>query len=492
MRIRKQVMAGLAWVASAGVAVAFAAQNVRCADAAARESGQAASIEGPLTLDAFRDVARGATPGVVNINTSKVLKRSRRHDPFWDYFFGNPGLERFFGPGLDEPRTQRSLGSGFVVDAEGYILTNNHVVDGADEIWVTFADQKRYEAKLVGRDQRTDVSLLKIEPKEPLTVLPLGDSDEVEVGQWVVAIGNPFGLGGNSVTAGVVSYKGRPFDLGRRRTPIEMLQTDAAINPGNSGGPLLDLRGRVVGINTLIVTQGVGQSAGVGFAVPIDVAKQILPQLREKGRVVRGWLGVLVQPVTEELARTFGMKEARGAIVAEVTPGSPAKDAGVRAEDVVLAVDGRAIREGGELSSIIASRPPGTKVRLSVRRDGVEKEIEVTLGTFPDEEAMDPEEAAGGRIGMSLRDLTPDLATRLDLPRDLQGVAVTNVEAGGAAEEAGLRPRDVIVSVGGSEVASVAAFEREIDRARPHRVARLRVRRGAAYLLLAIEVPVAR
>ncbi|HET7291538.1 MAG TPA: Do family serine endopeptidase, partial [Vicinamibacteria bacterium] len=415
-------------------------------------------------------------------------------DPFRD-FFGDEMMERFFGPqgrgdgGRSERETQRSLGSGFVIDKDGYILTNRHVIEGADEVNVTFPDGKRYEAKMVGRDPRTDVALLKIEPKEALTVLELADSDQTEPGEWVMAIGNPFGLGGNSVTVGVVSYRGRPLTLGTQGTSVDMIQTDAAINPGNSGGPLLDSRGRVVGINTLIITQGVPQSAGVGFAVPINVAKEILPQLRDKGKVVRGWLGVSIQPVTEDMAKTYGLKEAKGAVISDVTAGSPAEKAGLRPDDVVTAVDGRVVEDNSDLSRYIASRAPGTTVRLKLARGGETKELSVALGTFPDgDEERENEESKRQRLGMSLRDLTADLAERLDLPRGTRGVVVSSVEAGEAAEEAGLQRGDVIVGVNGVAVDGVDAFEREIDRAKASGLARLRVNRGGSHLFLILRL----
>jgi serine protease Do len=449
-----------------------------------------------ITLDTFRDIARTSTKGVVNINTRKTVKRQRGADPFRE-FFGDDMMERFFGPqgrgrgdGEGQRETQRSLGSGFVIDREGYILTNRHVIEGADEVNVTFPDGKRYEASIVGRDPRTDVALLKISAPDPLTVLELADSDQTEPGEWVMAIGNPFGLGGNSVTVGVVSYRGRPLQLGTQGTSVDMIQTDAAINPGNSGGPLLDSHGRVVGINTLIITQGPAQSAGVGFAVPINVAKEILPQLREKGKVVRGWLGVQIQPVSDDMARSFGLKEAKGALIGEVTPGSPAEKAGLRPEDVVTGVDGRVVEDNSDLSRYIASRAPGSSVRLKVLRGGEAKDVTVTLGTFPDgEEQAVEDEAKSQRLGMTLRDLTPDLAERLDLPRGTRGALVSSVEPGEAAEEAGLQRGDVIVSVNGVAVDGVDAFEREIDRAKASGLARLRVNRGGShsFILLKLE-----
>ncbi len=449
--------------------------------------------QGPLTLDTFRDVARLQTNGVVNINTRKLVRRSQqRNDQFRD-FFGDDWMERFFGPqgggGGDRPRTQQSLGSGFIVDKTGYILTNRHVVEGADEIMVSIA-RKEYKAKLIGRDARTDVALLKIDPpSEPLTVLNLGDSDQTEPGEWVMAIGNPFGLGGNSVTVGVVSYKGRNMQL-QSGTGVDMIQTDASINPGNSGGPLLNTRGEVIGINTLIVTQGLPQSAGVGFAVPINVAKEILPQLRERGKVIRGWLGVQIVPLTEELARTYRRTDARGAAITDVTGDSPAEKAGLKPGDIVIGVDGRQVEDNNDLSRYIASKAPGSTVQLRIVREGEERTIAVTLGTFPDSPDAEEDEGDEGRaeLGMTLRNLTPDVAERLEMPRGARGVVVTDVEAGENAEDAGLQRGDVIVSVNGNEVGDVDAFRREIERAKADGVARLRVRRGRNHNFIVLKL----
>ena len=445
---------------------------------------------GPVTLDTFRDVARLQTPGVVNVNTTKRASRRGGQDPLRD-FLPDDLMERFFGPqgqGGDAP-SQRSLGSGFVVDKEGYILTNRHVIEGADKIQVSMADGKRYDAKLVGKDARTDVALLKIEPRGSLTVLNLGDSDQTEPGEWVMAVGNPFGLSGNSVTVGVVSFKGRPLPLGTQANPVEMIQTDASINPGNSGGPLLNTRGEVIGINTMIITGGAPASAGVGFAVPINVAKEILPQLRDKGHVVRGWLGVVIQPVTEDMAKSLRMEDAKGAIVADVTRDSPAEKAGLKPGDVVLTADGRAIEDSSALSRYIASKAPGTSVRLQVLRDGAQQTMALTLGTFPEEGDRDETvQARGEKLGMTLRDLTPSVAQQLQLPRDTRGVVVMSVEGGEEAEDAGLQRGDVIVSVNDRAVEDMAAFDREIAKAKPDGVARLRVRRGSAHQFLMLKL----
>jgi serine protease Do len=479
-------------------AQAAAGLGASAADPAAPPAATVPS--GPVTLDTFKNIARLQTPGVVNINTKRTVKRSSRggggRDQFRD-FFGDDFMDRFFGPDRGgESQTQRSLGSGFIVDKEGYILTNRHVIEDADDISVTLSTQRPgaepYEAKLVGKDARTDVALLKIVPKGDLTVLRLGDSEQTEPGEWVMAIGNPFGLGGNSVTVGVVSFKGRNLTLGVQGTGVDMIQTDAAINPGNSGGPLLNTRGEVIGINTMIVTGGLQQSAGVGFAVPINVAKEILPQLREKGKVVRGWLGVQIQAVDEATARSFKMKEARGAVIAQITDGSPAEKAGLKPEDVVLSVDDVAIQDQTDLSRYVAGKTPGTTVKLKILRGGAEQIVPVTLGTFPEETANasdeQGEEGGSAQLGMTLRNLSSDLAERLDLPRGVRGVVVWDVESGTHAEDAGLRRGDLIVSVNGTPTDDVTAFEREIGKAKPDGVARLRVRRGEGYNLVTLRL----
>jgi len=434
-------------------------------------------------LDTFRDIARAANPGVVNINTQKTVRLPRNRDPFRDLFGqGDDGPERFFSPAPEgergERRTRTSLGSGFVIDDQGYILTNRHVIEGADEINVSFPDGKRYDAKIVGQDARTDVALIKIEPKAGLTPIPLGNSDQLEVGEWVMAVGNPFGLpgGGNSVTVGVVSFKGRDLELGVRNTSVEMIQTDAAINPGNSGGPLINTRGEVVGINTLIVTGGTQASAGVGFSVPINVAKDILAQLRDKGKVTRGWMGVTIGPMSEDLAATYGLDDAKGALVTSVNPGSPAEKAGLLPEDAILKADDKLIQDNGDLSRHIASLAPGTTVKLELVRGKDNKNVSVTLGTFPDQTADEASTEAGrASLGMTLRDLTPAVAERFGLPRDTKGVVVMDVEAGEVAEDANLVRGDVIVTVNGQPVATSEAFESAIAAARPAGRARLRV-----------------
>jgi serine protease Do len=466
-------------VQRSGRAVAYEAPSAPATDQS-RELGQGGA---PLTLTTFRDIAKRVSPGVVNITSKKEVRVGRYHD--LRDFFGDDMMDRFFGKPQQEQRqpqkeVQRDLGSGFIIDRAGYILTNRHVIDDADSIRVNLADGKQYEAKLVGKDARTDVALLKIETTEPLTVLELGDSDSEDLGEWVMAIGNPFGLTG-TVTVGVVSFKGRPLTLGAQGTSVEMIQTDASINPGNSGGPLINTKGQVIGINTLIITQGAMQSAGVGFAVPINSAKEILTQLREHGKVVRGWLGIKIQVITEDLAKSLHLPDTKGAYVSDVTAGSPAEKAGVKAEDVVVGVDAVKVETREALTSYVASKAPGTTVKLQVLRGGSLTTVPVTLGTFPEEienggEESQPEQKAA--LGMSLRTLTPDIAERLDVPRGTRGVVVTEVEGGSTAEEAGLQRGDVIVTANGKAVESVEQFEAEIAKAKAEGLVRLRVRRG--------------
>jgi serine protease Do len=486
MRSRTLTIGSFFSVAMAATLVgALVTSQVRRPEAAianteAQARGAAGSVFG---LDTFRDIARAANPGVVNINTQKTVRLPRNRDPFRDLFGqGDDGPERFFSPAPEgergERRTRTSLGSGFVIDDQGYILTNRHVIEGADEISVSFPDGKRYEAKIVGQDARTDVALIKIEPKGRLTPIPLGNSDQLEVGEWVMAVGNPFGLpgGGNSVTVGVVSFKGRDLELGVRNTSVEMIQTDAAINPGNSGGPLINTHGEVVGINTLIVTGGAQASAGVGFSVPINVAKDILAQLRDKGKVTRGWMGVTIGPMSEDLAATYGLDDAKGALVTSVNPGSPADKAGLQPEDAILKADDKLIQDNGDLSRHIASLAPGTTVKLELVRGKDKKNLSVTLGTFPDQTSDEVSSEAGrASLGMTLRDLTPAVAERVGLPRDTKGVVVMDVEAGEVAEAANLVRGDVIVTVNGQPVATTEAFEGAIAAARPAGRARLRV-----------------
>ena len=450
----------------------------------AATQGGAAFLPRPAN-DVFPAIAKAETAAVVNVTTLQTVQMAS-FEGMPEQFFGR----RFnFGTPESQNRrqTQTGAGSGFVIDPAGYILTNRHVIDGADSVTVKLADGHNYKAKVVGQDSRTDVALLKIEPREKLTSLKLGDSDRAQVGEWVMAVGNPFGLGGNSVTVGVVSYKGRPLDISGGRTPIDMIQTDAAINPGNSGGPLLDTAGEVIGINSLIITHGVGQSSGVGFAVPIDDVKQILPQLKEKGHVVRGWLGVQVQPMDEDLARSFGLKDEHGALVADVVSGSPAAKAGIKAGDVIVSADGKTLADGDALTHVVSSKAPGRTMEIGVVRDGSAKTFTVHLESFPEKgaKAEQSETPKSARLGVQVQPMTPDLAQQLGMAEGSRGLAVTGVEPGSPAERAGVREGDVIVAVNGRAVKDAGELRSALSAGKEASTV-LRVRRGDGYLFLAV------
>src|SRR5689334_1180357 len=334
-----------------------------------------------MEMPSFAGLAQQVMPAVVNINTSKTIAAGphrqfrRGQDPF-EQFFGEDFWERFGG--RRGPQKQRSLGSGFVIDNAGYIVTNRHVVNGADDIDVQFSNGKSYKAKLVGEDQKTDVAVLKIKPEGRLPTVPLGDSSKLQVGDWVIAVGNPFGLE-HTVTAGIVSARDRVIGAG----PYDdFIQTDASINPGNSGGPLFDQHGKVIGIATAIFSQS-GGNIGIGFATPINLAKLVVDQLRTTGKVTRGWLGVSIQPLGPDLRQALGLGDTEGALIADVIPKSPAEAGGLKRGDVVVAIEGKPISEPGQLSRTIATMSPGATAQLRVVRDGKERTIDIKVGKQP-------------------------------------------------------------------------------------------------------------
>jgi len=414
-------------------------------------------------LSEISDLAAKAGPAVVNVSTVKVVDdRQQLKDFFRERGEGTPfeeffdQFERFFRQPPDaEPRQERSLGSGFIISPDGYVVTNNHVIADADEINVNLQDaQKPIKAEVVGRDPETDLALLKIETDRDLPVLEFGDSDALRVGEWVVAIGNPFGLD-HTVTAGIVSAKSRvigngPFD--------DFIQTDASINPGNSGGPLLNMDGQVVGINTAIVASG----QGIGFAVPGTMAESIIEQLREHKQVLRGWIGVTIQDVDENTAKALDLAEPRGALVSSVLPGQPADQAGVKTGDVILAVNGKDVADAGTLTKAVADLPPGERIRLSIWRQGKRQTIRVTLGKRDMDKLTQndatPAPSTEAALGLSLRPLDSQEANALGLEEPL-GLVVTEVLDGSAAASGDVRPGDVIVQVNQKEVASVEQFD---------------------------------
>ncbi len=417
-------------------------------------------------------LAKELTPSVVNVSTTQVIKgRSMRfHGPFGEDDPFNEFFKRFFG---DSPRQFKStsLGSGFIINKDGYILTNNHVVENATDITVKLGDGREFKAKLVGRDPKTDIALIKIEASN-LPVIPFGNSDKLEVGEPVMAIGNPFGLN-QTVTTGIVSAKGRfigegPYD--------NFIQTDASINRGNSGGPLITTNGEAVGINTAIFSP-TGGSIGIGFAIPIDMAKEVLPQLKERGSVTRGWLGVAIQQITPELAKTFGLKQPNGALVSDVVDGSPADNAGVKQGDVIVEFDGKKVKSSTELPHIVASTQVGREVAMKVIRDGAEVTLQVKVGELKEEQlAATTPFSPKSKLGIDVQQLNPALARKFGI-KDDKGVVITGVDPDSPAEASGLQPGDLILEINRTKVATVNQVRKVLEKTRPDEPTVLLVKR---------------
>jgi serine protease Do len=425
-------------------------------------------------------LVKEVSPAVVNISTTQVVRFSRPrmrspfgHDPFEDFF------NNFFG-NIPREQRRRSLGSGFIVSDDGFILTNNHVVERADEITVTlFGRKEEFKAEVVGTDPKTDIALIKIKAGNKLPKVDLGDSETLEIGEWVVAIGNPFGLG-HTVTAGIVSAKGRiigsgPYD--------DFIQTDASINPGNSGGPLFTLGGKVVGINTAIIQGG----QGIGFTIPINLAKSILGQLRETGKVTRGWLGVYIQEITPEVGESLGLPDRKGALVADVTEGGPADKAGFRSGDVIVAFDDKAVESERELPQLVAQTPVGKKVTATVVRDGKRLEIPVTIGEMEPEPGRRADRPDLTRdLGLAVQGITPEVARRFDI-KSRDGVLVTMVEPGSPADKAGFREGDIIRQINRQTVKGVSDFRNFLQGVKDDKTALFLVERGEFRIFLAVR-----
>jgi serine protease Do len=430
----------------------------------------------------FADLAEASSPGVVNISAEKI-------------FTGHP-LEEWFGipnfpfqapeQGMPRERSERkhvvpSLGTGFVISPDGYIVTNNHVIEDVEKITVKFNDGKELPATVIGRDPKTDIGLIKVDVKEQLFALPLGESDSVRPGEWVVAIGSPFGLE-HTVTAGIVSAKHRNIEHGAYD---DYIQTDAAINPGNSGGPLLNLAGEVIGINTAIKP---GANT-IGFAVPIDMAKAVLPQLRASGKVTRGWLGVVIQGVSPELAEKLGLQETKGALVSKVIEDGPGAKAGIETGDVIREFDGKPVNDYGDLPRIVASTPINKKVDIAVMREGKRVVLHPKIAILEEPEVQKtsatPAPPTGAKsFGLAVQDLTSELADRLDLP-DAKGAVVAEVDPDGPASEAGIRPGDVIIEVDRREVKDAKSLQKALEKSDER--ALLLVRRGDNQLYLTVK-----
>ena len=449
-------------------------------------------------LPSFADIAARAEGAVVNISTTQTVKNEGMrgfgppgpggpgqgpspfggNDPFEEFF-------RRFAPQMPKSFKQRSLGSGFLIGSDGMIVTNNHVVEHADEVLVKLSgSDHQYKAKVLGTDPKTDVALVKIEPKGEIPALKLGDSAGLRVGDWVVAIGNPFGLE-HTVTAGIVSAKGRAIGQG----PYDdFIQTDASINPGNSGGPLLNLQGEVIGINSAIFSES-GGNMGIGFAIPSNLAKNVVDQLKTQGKVVRGWLGVMIQDVTEDLASSFKLSEPHGALVSNVKEGGPGAQAGLEPGDIVVEFDGKKVKSSHELPAMVAATPVGKEVEVKILREGKEKTLRAKIAEMPRDgegAAEETGESSGEKLGLGVAPVTPEVARQLGIEPG-SGVLVRAVKSGSVAEDAGLQPGDVILEVNRKTVKSVDAFKDAVGGAKKGESLLFLVRRGDSTIFLALK-----
>ena len=464
--------------------------------------GTAAQVTGPLwtegtakprgAADPMGDpriwvrLAKALRPAVVNISTTQQIHQGRQpstpfrgprgeDDPFQEF------MRRFFGEGPSRPHQAQSLGSGFIIHPDGFIVTNNHVVENAESVEVRLSDDRKFKATIVGRDPKTDLAVLKIEPPDgSLPVAQLGDSDKLRAGQWAIAIGNPFGLD-RTVTIGHISATGRTH-VGVT-TYEAFIQTDASINPGNSGGPLLNIEGKVIGINTAIVSSG----QGIGFSIPINMAREIMTQLISKGRVVRGWLGIVIQELTPELAEGFGVKKDTGVLIADVMKGSPAEKAGLRSGDIIVEFDGSPTKSVTELQKRVAAVEPGREAPLLVIRDKVSTPLAVKIGEQPSDEevASGPGEEP---LGLTVEPLTPEAVQRFKLTAT-SGVVVTDVAPGGSGAQAGIRPGDAILEINRQPVKDVESFQRIVASMKAGEVVPVYVQRGGGrneYVVLSI------
>jgi serine protease Do len=456
----------------------------------------AASVSVPVAKDAlpislgnftngFSSVLKPALPAVVNIHTSKVVKPKQAmnpfgNDPMFRQFFGDQ-----FGQGKPTPEREQSLGSGVILTPDGTIITNNHVIDGASDIKVQLSDKREFRAKLVGTDPKSDVAILKIDASG-LPTLPVGDSTNLHVGDLVFAIGDPFGIG-ETATMGIVSATGRG-GLGIENYE-DFIQTDASINPGNSGGAMIDLHGNLVGINTAILSGGSGGNQGVGFAIPISMAKNVMDQILTHGKVVRGYLGIYIQDVTPEIAKAFGLQQAGGALIGDVTPDTPAARAGLKKGDVVLKLNGEPVDSRNQLMLHISQMAPGTSVNLSVWHEGKMQDHTITLGELPDKAAKaEGEEASGSNAleGVEVQELTSEIAQDLKLPSSVHGVVVTSVDPASTAATTGLNRGDVIQEVNHKAVRNVAEYDQALQNTGKQPVLLL-VNRGGVTNYLVIE-----
>ena len=456
------------------------------AQAAGTAVSEAKPIAAPQGLPDFANLAKRLGPAVVNVSTTQIRKTAQEvpapfgqeddsFNQFWQRFFGGqmPQMPR-------GPQRQRGLGSGFIIDRDGTIVTNYHVVDGAQKIVVTLSDGRSFDGKVLGKDQKTDIAVIKISAPHDLPTAALGDSDRLEVGEWVMAIGNPFGLD-HTVTSGIVSAKGRHIGAG----PYDdFIQTDASINPGNSGGPLINMRGEVVGINTAIFS-GTGGNVGIGFAIPANLVKDLLPELKDKGKIVRGFVGVTIQKLTPDLAESIGLKQATGALVADVTKGGPADRAGIKTGDVIVEFDRKEIRDSADLPLQVARTTPGKAVPVKILRSNKEMTLSLAVGEMKETREV-VASSREGDLGLSVQAVTPQIAESLSLDK-AEGVVISAVQPGTPADDAGLQRGDVITAINHRPVRSVSDYERAISESGKDKSLLFLVRRGEGSLFLALK-----
>ncbi len=438
-----------------------------------------------MSLPDFVTLSKQVRPLVVHISSTPSTRSPSTPSPFRDDDPFGEFWRRFFGesfPRGPTPDPRRSVGSGFIVDPSGYILTNDHVVEDGQELTVKLSDGSEHRAWVAGRDPETDIALIKIDVERTLPVVVLGDSAALEVGEWVLAIGNPFGLE-HTVTSGIVSAKGRRIGAG----PYDnFIQTDASINPGNSGGPLINLRGEVVGVNTAIFSRG-GGNIGIGFAIPINLVKGLLSQLRDKGKVTRGWLGVVIQDVNADMAEALDMDEAQGALVANVAKESPAEAAGVKVGDIIVAFDGAPVKKSSELSLMVARTPVDAFVDVAMMRNGRRLIIEVQVGRLSEDEVMVAVED-GGALGLTVQEMSRE-SSGAGGARDRGGVVVTAVETDSPAEQAGVRTGDVILEIDRKRIGGLKDFRRAVGEMEKGSGILFLIRREDTTIFLALRIP---
>ncbi len=432
-------------------------------------------------LPSFADLVSKLKPAVVNISTTNKVKA---RSPFFSPFDDNHPFEEYFKKFFDMPEEkeykQKGLGTGFIISEDGFVVTNNHVVDKADDIEVILEDGDKYEAKVVGKDPKTDLALLKIEAEKKLPFVEFGDSDKSKIGDWVIAIGNPFGLG-HTVTAGIISAKGRILGIGNYD---DFIQTDAPINPGNSGGPLFNLNGKVVGVNTAIIARG----QGLGFSIPVNLTKQIIDQIKDSGKVVRGWLGISIQKITPEIAEVIGVEEGQGVLVADIMDKSPAEKGGLERGDIILEYDGEIIKEVSDLTGKVALTMPGEKANLKIIRNKKTSEMQIEIGEFPEddkvaEKPLEPKQ----KFGLAVIDITPQIAGRFGL-ESTEGVIVSSVGMGSAAAEAGFQRGDIIIEINKEKIANVDQYNAKMDKIGKGNSALFLVKRANTTVYIALKI----